>query len=204
MSIFKWQLSSSSIFVSFFIVMTHITLHFHDTYHFSLSWHITPLSILSSYIFYFGQNNPIKVPFLTLSSLWWKFPKFLMSFSKRKVTFSSNFASLFIVMKDNSSVLFLAQTIHTLPKRSTLKWKFWDFQVLRSKFLKFLMSILKWKDHFSSNFAVFFFIVMTHNSSVDFKLILFLPWLKGSHHQSPNFEVFKCSGENFPYLMSFS
>ena len=49
----------------------------------------------------------------------------------------------------------------------------------------------------SSNFASFF-IVMKHNSSVDFKLILFLLWIKGSH-QNPNFETFKCSGENLPY-----
>ena len=48
----------------------------------------------------------------------------------------------------------------------------------------------------SSNFALFF-IVMTHNSSVNFKVITFLLWTKWSH-QSPNFDTFKCSGENFP------
>ena len=37
-------------------------------HHSSLSLHITPLQILSSYIFYFGQKDPIKVPILTLSS----------------------------------------------------------------------------------------------------------------------------------------
>ena len=41
------------------------------------------------------------------------------------------------------------------------------------------------------------FIVMTHNSSVNFKLIHFLLWTKESH-QSPNFDTFKCSGENLP------
>ena len=56
---------------------------------------------------------------------------------------------------------------------------------------------MKRQVHSSSNFASFF-IVMTHNSSVDFKLILFLLWIKGSH-QSSNFETFKCSGENLPY-----
>ena len=59
------------------------------------------------------------------------------------------------------------------------------------------MSILKWQVNSSSNFASFF-IVMTHNSSVDFKLILFLLWIKGSHHY-PNFETLNCSGENLPY-----
>ena len=38
---------------------------------------------------------------------------------------------------------------------------------------------------------------MTHNSSVNFKLIHFLLWSKGSH-QSSNFDTFECSGENLP------
>ena len=49
---------------------------------------------------------------------------------------------------------------------------------------------------FPSKFASFF-IVMTHNSSVDFKLIHYLLWTKGSH-QSPNFDTFECSGKNLP------
>ena len=48
----------------------------------------------------------------------------------------------------------------------------------------------------ASNFAPFF-IVMTHNSAVNFKLIHFLFWIKGSH-QNPNFVTFECSGENLP------
>ena len=39
----------------------------------------------------------------------------------------------------------------------------------------------------------------THNSSVNFKLIHFLLWIKGSH-QSPNFENFKWSGEIWQIL----
>ena len=69
--------------------------------------------------------------------------------------------------------------------------------MLKSKFIKFLISILKWQINYSSNFASFF-IVMTHKSSVNFKLILFLLWIKGSH-QNPNFETLKCSGEDLPY-----
>ena len=71
---------------------------------------------------------------------------------------------------------------------------FLHFWVLKSKFVKFLMSVLKWKFNSSSNFALFF-IVMTHNSYVNFKVIPFLLWTKGSH-QSSNFDTFKCSGEN--------
>ena len=61
------------------------------------------------------------------------------------------------------------------------------------------MLILKRQVNSSSHFASFS-IVMTHNSSVNFKLIHFLLWIKGSH-QSPNFGTFQCFAI-FP--MSFS
>ena len=59
------------------------------------------------------------------------------------------------------------------------------------------MSILKQQVNSCSNFASFF-IVMTQSSSVSFKLIHFLLWIKGSY-QSPSSETFKCSGEKLPY-----
>ena len=68
--------------------------------------------------------------------------------------------------------------------------------MLRSKSIKFLMSILNWQVNSSSNFASFF-IFVTHNSPENVKLIHFQPWTKG-WHESPNFETFKCSGENLP------
>ena len=68
--------------------------------------------------------------------------------------------------------------------------------MLESKFVKLLMSVLKWQVNSSSNFASFF-IVMTHNSSVNFKLTHFLLWIKGSH-RCPNFETFGCSAKNLP------
>ena len=68
--------------------------------------------------------------------------------------------------------------------------------MFRSKFIKFLLSILDWQVISSSNFASFF-VIMTHNSPVNLKLIHFLLWIKGSH-QSANFETLKWSGENFP------
>ena len=45
-----------------------------------------------------------------------------------------------------------------------------------------------------------FFIAFGHNSPVNFKLIHFLPWTKGSD-ESPNFGTSRCSGEN---LLNFS
>ena len=127
----------------------------------------------------------------------YKFAKFLTSFLKGQVSFPSNFASIFSAIKNNCSVLFLTQTLYTLVKGANLRAIFFYFRVFESKFFKFLMSILKWQVNFSSNFALFF-IFMTHNSCVDFKLILFLLWIKGSHHY-PNFETLNCSGENLPY-----
>ena len=56
------------------------------------------------------------------------------------------------------------------------------------------MSVLKWKVKSSSNFALFF-IVMTHNSTINLKLIHFQFSTKGLY-QSSNFDTFDCSGEN--------
>ena len=71
--------------------------------------------------------------------------------------------------------------------------------MLASKFVKFVMSILKRQVNSSSNLASFF-IVMIHNSSVSFKLLYFLLLIKGSN-QNPSFEIFKCSGENLSYSL---
>ena len=94
----------------------------------------------------------------------------------------------------------MAQEIYTLVTRSQLKQiktkTFLDFRVLRSKFVKFLISISKRQ---VSSFSIFvlFFIFMTHNFTVNFRFIHFLLWAKGSY-QSSNFYTFKCSAENLP------
>ena len=94
-------------------------------YPFSVSWKIIPLYFFSSKNICFAQKDLIKMKFLRLSVarvkihqiphvnfemtsqlLWWKFAIFVMSFSKPQVSFSSNFASLFSVIKDNSSAIF--------------------------------------------------------------------------------------------------
>ena len=63
--------------------------------------------------------------------------------------------------------------------------------MLRSNFVNF-MSTLK-RQVSSSSIFVSFFIVMTHNSTVNLKLIYFLLWTKD---QSSKFDTFECSGEN--------
>ena len=54
----------------------------------------------------FYKSSPSKWKFSDFPLLGLKFTKFLMSFFKQKVSFSSKFGSLFNVMRDNSSVLF--------------------------------------------------------------------------------------------------
>ena len=85
---------------------------------------------------------------------------------------------IFSVIKHNSSS---AQSIYG---RSQLNSKFFRFLGARVKIHQI--------PHVMS-----FFIVITHASSVNFKLINFLLWTKASH-QSPNFDTFECSGENLP------
>ena len=84
---------------------------------------------------------------------------------------------------------------------TTLNIYFGQRSQLESNFLWFVSTRVKISQirqvNSSSNFASFF-IAMTHNFSVDFKLTLFLLWIKGSH-QYANFETFNCSGENLPY-----
>ena len=86
--------------------------------------------------------------------------------------------------------------MYTLVKSNPLKRKFLIFWVLGSKFVKFVMSILNWQVKTSAIFASFSIVIM-HGSHVNFKLIYFHLCAKGPH-QSPNFEIFKCSGENLP------
>ena len=110
----------------------------------------------------------IKVPhqshnFRLSNMLWWKFAKFLMSFLEAQVSFPSSVASIFIATKH---ILFLAQTLYTLFKRSLLKCTFLRFanaqvkirQILHvnleltSQCAKFLMSF-KAQVIFPSTFA---------------------------------------------------
>ena len=89
---------------------------------------------------------------------------------------------------------FLVKRYILLLKGAHYSENFSDFWVVKSKFVKFLMPILKLQINSFSNFASFF-IVMTHSSPINFKLIYYLPWIKVPH-KSLNLGTFKCSGEN--------
>ena len=66
-----------------------------------------------------------------------------MPFLKAQVTFPLNFASVFSAIRHNSSVLFLAQTCNLVKGANYRAFFALDFRVLESKFVKFLMSVLK-------------------------------------------------------------
>ena len=146
MSILKRQVSSSSDFSSFFSVITYNSSVSCSScmFYFGQKDPI-PILTLSSVLmkicqipavifqttsqFFFkrcipstkGTNQSTNfLDFLVLGS---KFTKFL-SFLKQKISFSSNFAPLFGIMRHISSILFLAKTLYTFSKSSLLKYKF--------------------------------------------------------------------------------
>ena len=73
-------------------------------HHSLMSWKITPLYSFRSNITYLSRKGP-KYKFLRLLCSWIKIHQILVSFETR-ISFSSNFASIFNVMRHNSSVPF--------------------------------------------------------------------------------------------------
>ena len=147
-------------------------------------------------LFYFKQKDPIKLPILTLPSAPVKICQISqVFFSNHKSVFLQNLYISLVLWKITPLYFCSINNIY-FGDKEPIKTIFLDFQVLRSKFVKFLMSILK-RQVSSSSIFVSFFIFMTHNSSVNFKVIHFLLWEKGSH-QSSNFDTFECSGQNLP------
>ena len=89
-----------------------------------VSWYITPLHFFRSKVIYFAQKGPIKVTKL-------------LSFLKQKISFSSNFAPLFSIMRHISSILFLAETLHTFSKSSLSNYQFGEISLEQSKVWNF-------------------------------------------------------------------
>ena len=112
-----------------------------------------------------------------------------MSFQKVQVSLSSNFTSIFSAIKHNSSVLFLAQVLYTLVKSSSLTFRFLRFSSARPKIHQIAQVNFELTSEFLFKFASFF-ILKTHNSPVNFKLIHFLFLIKGPS-KSPNFQTFE-------------
>ena len=176
MSILKRQVNSSPNFASLFSVMKYDSLY-----------------LFSSSNIYFAQKESIKV------KLFGSFECLCQNLSNSSCQFW-NGKSIPLQILHHSSVswnmsplyFFSSKNMYFASKMLIKVKIFRDIRVLGSKFVKFLMSSLK-RQVISSLNITSFFIVMTQSFSVNFLLLL-----KGSH-KSPNFETFKCSGENFPY-----
>ena len=73
-------------------------------------------------------------------------------FWNHKARVYSNFASLFSVMKDNSSVFFSSNLLY-FGQKYCIEVKFWNFWAVGWKFTKFFMPYLKLQVTFSLNFV---------------------------------------------------
>ena len=107
-----------------------------------MSLHITPLQIFSSFIFYFGQKYPMKVPILILSSVLMKISQIPCVIFQTTRQFFFKFCMTLQCQK-----IFLRCTIYVkhyilCTKGTNRSANFLDFLVLGLKFTKFV-SFLK-------------------------------------------------------------
>ena len=84
-----------------------------------------------------NKSSTSKCKFSDLPLLAFKFTKFVISFLKPRACFSSNFASLSTVMRDNSSVLFHLK-LYILSTKGTHQVQIFS-QLLALKLTKFLV-----------------------------------------------------------------
>ena len=112
-----------------------------------------------------------------------------------------NFISLFSVMKDNFFLLFSIK-YYRLWSKGANQCKFLRISSARVKICQIPHVNVEKKSQIPLRHFTSFFILMTHNSFVNFKIMHFLLWITGSH-QSPNFETFECSSENLPNYCLF-
>ena len=137
----------------------------------------------------FDKNIPSKCKFSDFPLPELKFIKFLMSFFKQKVSFSSKCGSLSSVMRDNSSALF-----HLKPYMLSIKGTY-QVQILKLSTARIkisqIPSFFKPRISFPLNFASPFS-VMTHNFSEIF-------WLK--HYTLDKKSPSKCKISDFRLLI---
>ena len=147
--------------------------------HISVSWEITVLYFFGwNFLRYWQKCKASDLPLLAL-----KFTKIVMSFLKPRVSFSSNFASLFNVMRNNSSVLFHIK-LYILSTKGTNQ-----VQILRLSTA--CVKINQIPCHFSSHESVFTYICITFQCHDSCNITL---WTKRSH-QNTNFQIFECFNE---------
>ena len=174
MSVLKWKVNSSSNFALFFIAMTHNS---------SVNFKVIPFLLWTK-----GSRQSSN--FDTFKCSGKNLPNFSCHFSNHKSVFLQNLQKSSVSWKI-TSLYFCSSNIIYFGHKETIKLNF--FECSGQKFLM----LIKKRQVSSYSIFVSFFIVMTNNSSVNFKLIHFLRWTKGSH-ESSKFDNFKSPGENLP------
>ena len=126
---------------------------------------------------------------------WWKLPNSSCHFWKHKSVFLQTLHHFSVPSNTSTSTLyFFTSNIIYFGQKQRIKVQMFEIlECLSKNVLHFV-----WQVNSFSNFASFF-IAMTHSSPVNFKLLHFILWIKGSH-ESPNFKALKCSDENLPKL----
>ena len=108
----------------------------------------------------------------------------LCHFWNQNVRVYSNFASLFSVMKDNSSVSFFSSNLIYFGQKQAIEAEFLDFWVFGWNFTKFLMSNLKVKQQFSFSLNFVSLFSVTRETLLYFfswNFIWFLWYFHGIH-----------------------
>ena len=105
-------------------------------------------------IFYFGQKDLIKVPILTLSSALVNICKIPHVIFQATSQFFFKFCIPLQFHETLFLCTFLAQTIYTLLKRSSLKWKFLRFLSARVKFCQIPYANFETTTRFLSKFCI--------------------------------------------------
>ena len=99
---------------------------FQILYHCSVSWKINPLYFLAQTPYTLDRNSPSKWNLWTFEWLGENLPNSLL---KPQINFSSNFASLFDVMRDKSSVFFYLKLYMIFTKGAHQSAKFQTFDL---------------------------------------------------------------------------
>ena len=152
-----------------------------------LNWQVKFSSIFASFFIFMTHNSSVNCKLIHFL--------FLMKGPNKSPRFETFEGALMKICKiphvnfRSTSQFSFKFSINLECHRKNISANYWDFWVMESKMVKFLISVLNWPINFCSNLASFF-IVMTHKSPVNFELIHFLLWIKGSN-KSPNFLTFK-------------
>ena len=122
-----WKLTK--LFMIFFKSRVSFPLNFASS--FSVMTHNSSEVLWLKYYMLWTERAHQRTIFQTFECSNESSPNSSCHFWNHRVRAYSIFASLFRVIKDNSSVFFLAQTWHTLDKKSPSKWSFQTFEWLR-------------------------------------------------------------------------